>query len=160
MAKISASIQVKNNIKLVRKNMENLRTAIPKIAKTRLNEVSVEIARRMSKPGKKPKYPIPWTNIKQRIKVIIMIMRKQGFLPYVRTQAHERGWKSESTERGSKVYTSVKGSKYLYGTMRNTQVQEMFAGRWPLIRIVYDAVISKLPKKVKESLKNIPKVTS
>lgn len=160
MAGISASIQVRNNIKLVRKNMENLRTAIPKIAKTRLNEVSVEIARRMSRPGSKIKYPVRWTNIKQRIKVILMILRKQGSLPYVRTHEHERGWKSEATANGSKAYTNVKGSKYLYGTMRNTHVQEMFSGRWPLIRIVYDKVLAGLPKKVKESLKGIPKATS
>lgn len=153
----SAPLQVKNNIKLTRKNLENLRSAIPKIAQARLKEASVEIVRRMSKPGKKIKYPVQWTNVRQRIKVILMILRKQGFLPYRRTHANERGWKYEAARNGYKVYSKVRGSKYLYGTMRNTRVQKMFAGRYPLIRIVYDSVVSGLPKAVKESLKRVPK---
>lgn len=155
MAKLSASVNVRHNVQLVRKNMENLRTAIPKIAKTRLNEVSVEIARRMSRPGKKVTYPINWVSVKQRIKVIIMILKKQGSLPYRRTHAHERGWKSESTNSGSKAYTNVRGAKYLYGTMRSKRQSPIHVGRWLILREVYDQVIKGLPKKVKESLKQV-----
>jgi hypothetical protein len=122
-----------------------------------MDETAVEIARRMAKPGKKMTYPAKWASAKQRIKVIIMIMKKQGFLPYVRTHAHERGWKVERNTRGAKVYSNTRGNKQIYGTMRNAQQADMFAGRWPILRVVYDAVVAGLPKKVKESLRKVPR---
>jgi hypothetical protein len=157
MAKTSAAISVKNNVKLVRRNLENLRTALPKIGKFRLTEALTEIARRMAKPARKIRYPVPWDSVKQRIKVIIMIMRKQGSLPYVPTREHERGWKVQSNAKGGKVWNNVRGSKYLYGTMRNKKQSNIHLGRRPILRDVYDAVIVGLPKKVKESLRAIPK---
>jgi hypothetical protein len=157
MPRISASLQVKHNIQLVRRGLENLREALPKIGKARMDETAVEIARRMAKPGKKMTYPAKWASAKQRIKVIIMIMKKQGFLPYVRTHAHERGWKVERNTRGAKVYSNTRGNKQIYGTMRNAQQADMFAGRWPILRVVYDAVVAGLPKKVKESLRKVPR---
>jgi len=157
MAKIGASLQVKNNIKLVRRGLENLRLALPKIGKFRITEASTEIARRMSRPGRKIKYPVNWDSLKQKIKVIIMIMKKQGFLPMIRTHAHERGWKSETTTRGAKVYNNVRGSKYIYGTMRDKRQSNIHIGRWLILRDVYDAVMKGLPKKVQESLRKVPK---
>ncbi len=151
------NLQVKNNVKLVRRNLENLRTAVPKIGKFRAVEAAVEIARRMSKPGRKITYPVNWDSLKQKIHVIILIMKKQGSLPYIRTRAHERGWKSETTARGAKVYNNVKGSKYLYGTMRSRRQSNIHIGRWLILRDVYDAAIKTLPKKVYESLRKVPK---
>jgi len=157
----SVNLQAKNNVKLVRRNLENLGAAVPKIAKFRIQEAATEIARRMSKPGKKIKYPVNWVNVKQRIKVIIMILKKQGSLPYVRTEQLERGWKTENRSAGVKVYNSRRGSKYVYGTMRNPERQSpIHEGRWPILRSVYDSVVKDLPKKVKESLKRIPKNAS
>ena len=159
MAKISATLSVKSNVKLARRNLDNLRAALPRIGKFRVTEAATEIMRRMAKPGKKMKYPANWDSIKQKIKVIIMIMKKQGFLPYVRTYSHERGWKSQTTTNGVKIYNNARGSKYVYGTMRNTKQSNIHVGRWVILREVYDAVIVDLPKKVKESLKKIPKAT-
>ncbi len=156
----SASLQVKSNVKLVRRNLENLRSQLPKIGSFRATEAATEIARRMAKPGKKVKYPINWDSVKQKIKVIIMIMKKQGSLPYVRTHAHERGWKVERNNRGAKAYNNVKGSKYLYGTIHSTRQSNIHVGNWLLLRVVYDAVVADLPKAVKESLKKIPKATN
>ena len=156
MAKVSASIQFKSNVKLVRKGLENLRTAVPKIGNHRGLEAATEIARRMAKPGKKMTYPAKWDSIKQKIKVIIMIMRKQGSLPYIRTGAHGRGWKAERTSSGAKAYTNVKGDKYLHGTMRDEHQGAMFVGRYVILRQVYDAVVAGLPKRIKESLKKVP----
>lgn len=158
MAKISATITVKNNVKLVRRNLDNLRTSLPKIGKFRLNEALTEIARRMAKKPRKITYPVPWDSIKQKIKVIIMIMRKQGSLPYSATGAHERGWKTQTTATGGKAWNNVRGSKYLYGTMRNKKQSNIHLGRRPILREVYEKVIVGLPKKVKESLKKVPKV--
>jgi hypothetical protein len=160
MAKITASIQVKSNAKLVRKGLENLRAALPKIGNHRALEAATEIARRMARPGKRIKYPVNWDSVKQKIKVIIMILRKQGFLPYKSTHAHERGWKVERTSNGAKTYNAVRGSKYLYGTMRNKRQSNIHVGRHLIFRIVYDAVVSQLPKKIKESLKKVPKATN
>jgi hypothetical protein len=161
VAKISLSLQVKSNVKLVRRNMDNLRKALPAIGKYRLNEAIDEIVRRMSAgPSKGIGYPVPWDSVKQRIKVIILILKKQGQLPYEPTGAHDRGWKSERTSSGAKAYNNVRGSKFLYGTMRNKRQSNIHAGRRPVLRNVYDAVLRTLPKKVKESLKKVPKVTS
>lgn len=160
MAKVSATLSVKNNVKLVRRNLDNLRTALPRIGKFRLTEALTEIARRMAKKPKKIGYPVPWDSVKQKIKVIIMIMRKQGSLPYVPTGAHERGWKVQVTSGGAKAYNNVRGSKYLYGTMKNKKQSNIHLGRRPILRTVYDQVIVGLPKKVKQSLKKIPKATN
>lgn len=157
MAKVSASLKVRSNVRLVRKNLDNLRTALPTIGKFRLQEAATEIARRMAKRPKKLKYPVPWDSVKQRIKVIIMTMKKQGSLPYNPTGAHERGWKVQSNSSGAKTYNNVRGSKYLYGTMRNRKQSNIHFGRRPILRTVYDAVIASLPKKVKESLRKVPK---
>lgn len=156
----SAFVKMKTNVKVVRKNLENLRLALPKIGEHRALETSVEIARRMAKPGKKITYPVKWDSLKQKVKVIIMIMRKQGTLPYIRTHAHERGWKSEAFRSGGKVYNSVRGSKYLYGTMRNTKQSNIHVGRYLVLRTVYDAVVAGLPKRIKDSIKQIPKATN
>jgi hypothetical protein len=113
----------------------------------------------MAKPGKRITYPVKWKSVKQRIAVIIRIMRKQGSLPYIRTGAHDRGWKSQNITNGIKVYNNARGSKYVYGTMRNRQQSSIHVGRWVILRDVYDKVIADLPKRVKESLKKIPKAT-
>jgi len=160
MPKIGGSIEIKNNIKLVRRNLENLRASLPKIGKFRAVEAVTEIARRMAKPGKKITYPVNWDSLKQKIYVIMMIMRKQGKLPFVRTHSHERGWKTEATTRGAKVYNNVRGSKYLYGTMRNMKQSNIHLGRWLILRVVYDKVVVGLPKKIKESIRKIPKATN
>lgn len=157
MPKLNATLSVKNNIRLVRRNLDNLRTSLHRIGKQRVTEAGAEIIRRMAKPGKKIKYPVNWDSAKQRIAVIIMIMRKQGSLPYVRTGTHERGWKSQITTKGVKVYNNARGSKYVYGTMRSKKQSNIHVGRWAILREVYDAVIVDLPKKVKESLRQVPK---
>lgn len=159
MAKVTATLGLKTNVKVVRRGLENLRAALPKIGNHRALEAATEIARRMAKPGKKIRYPVKWDSIKQKIKVIIMIMKKQGFLPYIRTHAHERGWKVERTKSGAKTYNNVRGSKYLYGTMRSKKQSNIHLGRYLILRVVYDAVVAGLPRKIKESLKNIPKAT-
>lgn len=157
MAKISAGISFKSNARIVRRNLENLRSALPKIGQHRGLEAATEIARRMSKKPRKLKYPVPWDSVKQKIKVIIMILKKQGSLPYVPTGEHERGWKVERTSAGAKVFNNVRGSKYLYGTMRNKKQSKIHLTRRPILRDIYDKVVSDLPRKIRESLKKVPK---
>lgn len=153
----NAFFQTKNNIKLVRRNLENLRLAIPKIGIHRSQEAAKEVARRMARPGRKITYPVNWDSLRQKIHVIIMIMKKQGFLPSIRTHAHERGWKVQTVTNGAKVWNNVRGSKYIYGTMRNRKQSNIHIGRWLVLRDVYDSVMSLLPKKVRESLRKVPK---
>lgn len=149
-------LKAKASTELVRRNLENLRLALPKVGKFRLTEAGSEIRRRMSKPGKKIRYPVRWANKRQMIKVIIML-RKRGTLPYIRTHAHERGWKEETTTTGIKVYNNVRASRYLYGTMKGERQSSIHVDRWLLLRAVYDAVIKDLPKKVIESLRQLPR---
>lgn len=153
------SLQVKVNTKLVRRGLENLRAQLPKIGDFRTKEAATEIARRMSRPGRKITYPVNWDSLKQKIYVIIRIMKRQGSLPYIRTHAMERGWKVERVQRGAKVYNNVRGSKYVYGTMRSKWQSNIHIGRWLILRDVYDKVVAELPKRVRESLKRIPKAT-
>lgn len=156
MTGISISVRVKSNVKLVRRDLDNLRLAIPKIGAYRIREAGSTIRKRMEKPGKKPTYPLRWASKAQQILVMIKL-RKAGTLPYVRTGAHGRGWKEEVTKSGIKVYNTMRTSKYLYGNMRGEGQSSIHVGRWLLLRAVYDSVIKGLPKKVIESLVSLPK---
>ena len=159
MSGISINARVKQNFKLVRRNVENLKLAIPKIGRATIDDVAHEIQRRMSKSGKKITYPVHWDSIKQRIKVIILILRKQGYLPYERTDELPKGWKVDRLEKGSRIYNTRKGSKYVYGNMRGKGQSRIHQGRWPLLRTVYDAVIKTVPKRVRDNLRSLPKVS-
>lgn len=150
------SIAIRSNAKLVRRNLEVLRGSYKKIGKFRLSETAAEIKRRMQTPGKKITYPVRWASLLQKL----AFFASNGFgggVPTVRKHKYERGWKAESTVDGAKVYNNTKGSKYIGGDMRGKQQSPIHQGRWLLLRMVYDAVIKKLPKAVVESLRALPK---
>ena len=150
------NIKVKSNIKLVRRDLDNLRGSIKKIGKYRISETAAEIKRRMQTPGGKIRYPVNWATIKQKL----AFFASDGFgggIPTIRRGTYERGWKAESTVNGAKVYNNTPGAKFIGGNMRGQHQSPIHQGRWLLLRNVYDAVIKRLPKSVVESLRKLPK---
>lgn len=150
------NFRFKSNTKLVRRNLENLRTSYKKIGKYRLAEMAAKIKARMQTPGKKIRYPVNWKTIKQKL----AFFASNGFgggIPTIRRHTYERGWKAETTVNGAKVYNNTRGAKYIGGNMRGKGQSSIHQGRWILLRNAYDAVIKQLPKSVVESLRALPK---
>ncbi|MEO6565198.1 MAG: hypothetical protein ABIO63_04120 [Casimicrobiaceae bacterium] len=143
-------------MKLVKRNLEQLRGSYKKIGKFRLSETAAAIKQRMQTPGKKIRYPVQWVSLLQRM----AFFASKGFgggVPTIRKHVYERGWKTESTVDGAKVYNNTPGAKYIGGNMRGEGQSPIHRGRWILLRSAYDAVIKKLPKSVVESLRALPK---
>lgn len=152
------SISIRSKHKLVKRNLEVLRGSYKKIGKYRLAEVAAEIKRRMQTPGGKVKRPIRWASLLQKL----AYFASNGFgggIPTIRKHVYERGWKSETTANGAKVYNKTRGSKFIGGDVRGKSQSPIHVGTWILLRSAYDAVIKKLPKAVVESLRALPKRT-
>jgi hypothetical protein len=154
----SISVRTKAKIKLVRRDLEQLRGSYKKIGKFRLSETAALIKQKMQTPGKKISYPVQWASLLQKI----AFFASKGFgggVPTIRKHTYERGWKTETTLDGAKLYNNMKGSKYIGGDMRGAQQSPIHVGRWILLRSAYDSVIKGLPKSVVESLRKLPKGT-
>lgn len=146
-------IQVKSNITLVKRDKENLRRAVPVIAKGRLRDAAIDLKKRMSKAGKPMGYPVPWVSDAQRIKVIIKIMKRQGELPYKRSKDAQRSWSVSSKSNGYAVSTSLgRIYKHIYGNPQGLYQSPIHTGRWPKLAREAKIVIEALPKSVKGSM--------
>lgn len=154
VAKIS--IRMKSNIDIVRKGKEQLRAKVPKVARSRLKAAANELKKRMSKVGKRVKYPINWASEKQKWYVIIML-RKRKMLPYKRTGKHARGWKVTVLKSGYSVKNSEKTSVYLYGNAAGQRQSRIHQGRWNLLRDQADIVIRSLPVTVQREMVELAK---
>lgn len=141
---VKATIRVKSNKQIVPKSKEDLRAQVPKIAKSRLKAAATDLKKRMSKPGKKIKYPVSWDSVAQKFKVIIML-RKARNLPYRRTKKMQMGWKVESIQTGYTLSNKVRGSKFVYGDTGTTMQSYIHQNRWPSIRVQADIVVKNLP---------------
>lgn len=147
---------LKNNAKLVRKGLENLRKAMPLIGKTRMKELATGIRNEMRKPGKKrPRWTgkpyIQWQTQKQRK----AFFASDGFgagIPYRRKGVYERNWVVVSTTDGYDVGNKLPWARYIGGTAKSRRQQKMHKGYWRIFLDVVDKFVKKLPKSVKEHL--------
>lgn len=146
------SIKVNPPAKLVQQKLERLRRKIPLISKKRLYDAAVKIRSLMKQSGSKPSYPIQWDTARQRI----AYFASNGFgggIPSKRTNDYIKGWKVVPTETGYDVGNPLAHAKYIGGTFRSTNRQsKIHRGRWPLVKIVAEKVLGKLPKAVRDSI--------
>lgn len=153
---IKISYRVTSNRNLVKRGREYLRAEVPKIAKKRFKTAAEDLKKRVSKPGKKIKYPVNWDNRKQMIKVIIML-RKQKNLPYKRTNAHVLKWKVTAIKTGYTLTNSKKTSVYLFGDASGNGQSRIHQKRWVNLRRQADIVYNKLPKTIQREMVDLAK---
>jgi hypothetical protein len=145
-------LKVQTNAKMVRKGLEDLRAEIPKVGRARMYDALFRAMQRLKKPGKKPKYPIPWDSIRQMKKVIAML-RKRNNLPYKRTGAYQRAYRIRRLQAGHELSNPAPSAKYVGGTGRGERRSRIHAGRWPLMRDEVDKELLKLPSAVVQHIK-------
>lgn len=140
-------------IQLVRKGLERLRRKVPLVSRQRIYDAMVKIRRIMKEPGLPPTYPIHWDSTRQRK----AFFATDGFgrgIPTRRTGAYQRAWQIIKTDNGYDVGNPLSHSIYLAGTARSGRRQSrIHRGRWPLFVNAINKVIGKLPRAVREGLK-------
>lgn len=154
--------------RLVAQRFERLRKRIagPEIGRQRLYKAAVDIRHRMKQPGKPVTHPIKWDSIRQKKAFFatdaftIKGKRPKGYvnthIPTKRSGDYQRAWKVVKTETGYDIGNPLSHSKYIGGTPRSTRRQSrIHRGRWPLFKRQIEIVIRKLPKSVRDFLKQI-----
>jgi|SRR6185503_8946927 len=154
-------IKIETNIKEVVKHIHHFPTMLRIAAnRTLLNSV-VEILRIMRRAGLPIQYPVQWDSEKQRIYVIAKL-RREGNLPYARTQATQNGWKSETITNGYMISNIGHKAVHVYGTVSGvgsgskstrTGQSHIHAGRWPVFHEVWTAIVKRLPAEIIEALR-------
>lgn len=129
---IQVTVQ-QRGLKEVRKGLENLRAAVPKVATSRMRAAAEDIVDRMQDyPPERPKQK------------------------YKRTFLFRKSWKITKTASGNRVSNTAtrKGKHYppfVVGTATQPDAQAwMHKGRWKLFAAVVNYVVSKLPKLVQD----------
>ena len=154
------SIEIIPPAKLVQKRFERLRRKIPLISRQRMYDAAVEIRKIMKEPGQPPTYPIKWDSVRQRK----AFFATDGFgrgIPTKRTGEYTKAWKVIAVEKspadvGYDIGNPLSHAKYIGGTVRSVKRQSrIHRGRWNLFKLAIDRVVAKLPRKVRESIKQI-----
>ena len=151
-------IDIETTIKGAIKKLQKLPDQMTRGAMQAISGATNEIVRVMSRPGLQIRYPVSWDSVKQKIFVILKLLR-EGDLPYTRKGAYEGGWKSESIENGEMVSNVGHKAVFMAGTPleagfgRGSRVtpsgqSHIHAGRWPLIRPVIESVFRRLPESL------------
>lgn len=136
---------------LVRKGLQDLSAEIPKVGRQQIRTVMNRILRRMSKPGRKPNYPIKWDSEKQRR----AFFATDGFgrgIPTKRTGAYTGGWKIESVENGYRLENNTSYAKYLGGDAYGVVHSGIHKGRWENTRDVVEEETEKLPEEIEAAI--------
>jgi hypothetical protein len=149
------SLKITPPARLIQKRFENLRKRIPEISRKRLYDAAVAIRHEMKQPGAKPDYPIPWDTRNQQK----AFFASDGFgrgIPTKRNNDYIKGWQVIRAENGYDVGNPLAHAQFIGGTARSTNRQSrIHRGRWNLFKVVKDKVLARLPKAVKESLRQI-----
>jgi len=152
------SFQVKN-AKIVKAGFEHLRRAIPEISRLRLYQAAVEIVRRMKQPGKPITYPVKWDTLKQRR----AFFATDGFgkgIPTKRTGAYQKAWQVRAVRQspanvGYDVGNPLAHARHIGGRSTGGGQSKIHKGRWPLFKRQVEIVVKKLPKLVRDHLKQV-----
>ena len=149
-------IKLETNIKDVVRHVRRIPKMLEIAGNRTLSNAVVEIVRIMRRAGLPIRYPVQWDSIKQRIFVIAKL-RREGNLPYSRTQKTQNGWKSESVTNGYMISNIGHKAVYLYGTVSGvgsgtkttrTGQSHIHAGRWRVFHEVWSEVAKRLPQDV------------
>jgi hypothetical protein len=150
----AVTFSFKTTAPLVRKGLENLGRDIPLVSRKRLYDIGRDIKKRMSKPGLPTPYPDPlnWDSPQQRAK----FYATNGFgggIPYVRKGEYESSWVLERLENGYALKNPSKGAIYISGGAKGNRQSKIHAGRWELLRDVFEEETANLPEKILKDLK-------
>lgn len=146
---VQLSIKVVN-ADLVRKGLEDLAAEIPKIARKDIYDALNGAKGELSKPAPKPKYPINWDSVRQKI----AFFATDGFgggIPYVRRASGgmAKKWRLTAKKIGWKLANIARGAKYVFGDSGGGSQSNIHKGRWKLFRTVVEKYIKNLPKTIK-----------
>jgi hypothetical protein len=147
-------LKVQTNAKLVRKGLEDLKAEIPKISRARMYSALLRAQQRLKRPGKKPKYPIPWDSIRQR-KAFFASDGFDGGIPHLRRGLYQKAFRIRRLSAGHELSNMSKGAKYIGGDARGKRWSRIHEGTHPLVRDEVDKEVAKLPSAVVEHLKTV-----
>jgi len=159
------SFQVKN-AKIVKAGFEHLRRAIPEISRLRLYQAAVEIVRGMKQPGKPIQYPVRWDTQKQRRAyfatkgTFIRGYTGPSKIPTKRTRIYQKAWQLRAVTQspanvGYDVGNPLAHARHIGGRSTGGGQSKIHKGRWPLFKRQVEIVVKKLPKIVRDHLKQI-----
>lgn len=149
-------IRLQTNIDQVIRHVRRIPKMLEIAGNRTLSNAVVEIIRIMRRAGLPIRYPVQWDSLKQKIYVIAKL-RREGNLPYSRTQQTQNGWKSESVTNGFMVSNIGHKAVYVYGTVTgvgsgtkttSTGQSHIHQGRWPVFYNVWQKVAERLPYDV------------
>ena len=149
-------LKVTSNAKLVRRKLENLKAEVPKVGSHRIYEALARAMKRLKKPGKKPKRPIPWVSLIQ----MQAFFASEGFgggIPHKRRGIYQKGFRIRKVSKGYELSNLSKGAKYVGGDARGKGQSPIHRGNYPLMRDEVDREIKKLPAAVIQQLKIVAK---
>ncbi len=133
---------------LVQQGLEKLDADIPKVGRKRIYTRMLQIKNRLSQPGKKPDYPIPWDSEKQK-RAFFATDGFRGGIPTRRTGANIRGWILQAQEDGYRLANEERGAFFIWGDLFKRKSQSnIHAGRWPLSKEVVFDELDKLPDEL------------
>jgi hypothetical protein len=144
-------LSIKVDGELVRKGLEDLSAAIPRVSRQRIRTIINRIVRRMEKEGEKPSYPIKWDSERQRR----AFFASDGFgrgIPTKRTNKYVNSWKVASINNGYRLQNSTDYAKYLGGDAYGQVHSGIHSGRWENLRDVVAAETEKLPDEIENDL--------
>jgi hypothetical protein len=142
--------------KLVRSSLQDLSAEIPKIGTAQIYRAMVRARSKLRKKASRPTYPIPWDNIKQKIKVIILLKQTNN-LPYRRKGDYNKGFVVVKTENGYELVNNTEKASFIGGDAEGKGQSRIFRERYPLIRSVVDTEFEKVPSAVVEHIQLVAK---
>jgi len=150
------------NIKVVRKGLENLSKKIPEVARQRLWYFVVSIRKEMKVPGARPTYPIQWDSERQRKAffatkgTFIRGYDGPSKIPTRRTGNYVRAWKATKIEGGYEVSNPLAHAKFIGGMSGGSKPQsKIHQGRWNVFFFVIQRKIRKLPLEVRTKINQV-----
>lgn len=145
-------IKITTNARMVRKGLENLAAALPKIGRQTMYDALFRAQKKLKRPGKPIAYPVKWDSIRQRKKVMAML-REQNNLPYKRTGAYQKGYRIRALKNGHELSNPLPHAQYIGGNARGGRQSSIHQGRWPLMRDVLDKELARLPSAIVSHMK-------
>jgi hypothetical protein len=130
------TFRIDDDARIVRRGLQNLRTAIPKIGRSTVHDALRRIVRRMQE------YPAPPSGS-----------------TYVRTFKLKRGWRIRAagptgwTVLNRATFRGVRYAKYVIGSAKGEKQAAIHKGRWKLFSEVANEEIRKLPKTIIRHMK-------
>jgi len=115
-----------------------------------MRQVATNVRKRMSQEGKPVTYPIQWDSERQR-RFVMWKLRKEGNLPYRRTDRYRFSWREEFQPYTATVHNESPAGAI--GGLASGWQSRIHRGRWPhLLTVLFDE-LAKVPADLSNRLK-------